>query len=443
MAHDNDLYLGTFDDGQHAWLSTADRRRHMYVIGRSGAGKSTLLKNIMLDDLDNHRPFSLIDPHGDLALEIAASVPSHRTNDVILADLSNKDHHIGLNPLHAVKPHDRPRVAAHILASFAHAWQLNVEVNARLLNVLNAGLRLLLDTPGSTLVGLQRLLYDSTYRTKLIAKCADPIIQHFWLDEVGRFTERYEVEAFAPLQSRLTLLLSDPAVRHIVGQVKSTIDIARVMDEGKVLLLRIPRGKLGDVPTYLLGAMFAAAFAHAAEARADQAEHDRRDHCLAIDEFQLAASTSNLADIISGGRKYRLGLLLAHQMLSQLPDQLRKSIPGSAGSLIVFEVSAEDAMTLAPELSTFDPLLEHSGLQTANRGVFDPAALTNMQPHTAWVRLMQNSHRTERRLLFPAYFDAQSRRRLERVRRASIATYMRPRHQIERKLAEFLGPRPA
>jgi len=442
MAHDNDAaYLGAFENGEGAWLTTTDRRRHLYVVGRSGAGKSTLLKNLMLEDLVNKRPFALIDPHGDLAIQIASSVPPPFTNSVLYIDLSDQNHHVGLNPLHGVPPNDRPRVAAHMLATFVHAWQLNLEVNARLLNVLNAGLRLLLDTPGSTLLGMQRLLLDTHYRKLLISHCTDPVVRQFWTHEVEAFSDRYAVEAFAPLQSRLNLLLTDPAIRHVVSQVKTTVDVGRLMNEGKVLLLRLPRGKLGEVPCYLLGALFATAFAQAAEARADQPEEERRDFSLILDEFQYASTTS-ISDVLSGSRKYRLHLVLAHQFLGQIPELLRKAIPANAGSLVVFEVSPEDAEVLAPEFNHDDVLIDQSAAgREIDLGRFNPAKLTNMQKHTAWVRLMQDGERSPRRLLHPEYLDAQSRKRFKAVRNNSIATYTRPRAQITRKLARFLERR--
>lgn len=422
MAHDHDAaYIGAFENGDGAWLTTADRRRHLYVIGRSGAGKSTLLKNLMLDDLANNRPFALIDPHGDLAIQIASAVPPERTNDVIFIDMSDKEHHVGLNPLHNVPPTERPRVAANMLATFIHAWQLNLEVNARLLNVLNAGLRLILDAPeGGTLLGVPRLLRDTRYRAHLVSHCTDPVVRQFWNEEVERYSERYEVEAFAPLQSRLNLLLTDPAIRHVVSQKKSTIDVGRVMQEGKTLLLRLPRGKLGEVPCYLLGALFATAFAQAAEARADQPEEERHDFALILDEFQYASTTS-IADVLSGSRKYRLHLVLAHQFLGQISELLRKAIPANAGSLVCFEVSPEDAEVLAAEFNHDDTIFDQSTLRDIDMGKFNPARLSNMQPHTAWVRLMQDGQRSERQLLFPPYLDTQSRRRFIAVRNNSIA----------------------
>jgi len=213
--------------------------------------------------------------------------------------------------------------------------------------------------------------------------------------------------------------------------------VGRLMDEGKVLILRIPRGTLGEVPTYLLGALFATAFAQAAEARAHQPEEARKDHSLILDEFQYA-STTTLADILSGARKFRLHLILAHQFLGQIPELLRKAIPANAGTIVAFEVSPEDAHVLAPEFTSFDPLMEHSGLQTANRGVFDPANLTNMEPFTAWCRLMQDGKRSERRLLCPPCCGGQSRKRFRAVVNNSIATYTRPSAQIARKIGRFL-----
>jgi Type IV secretory pathway, VirD4 components len=322
MVEDNDsLELGVYPDGRSAHLSRNDRRRHLYLIGKTGTGKSTLLFNLMLADLERDRGFALLDPHGDLAAMLADAVPAWRTNHVIYLDPSDLEHPVGFNPLHDVPFDHRPLVAAHIVAAFQHIW--GSSWGPRLEYILTNSLRLLLDAPGSTLLGLPRLLADEQYRTRLLAHSRDPVVRGFWNNEFAAYSDRYASEAIAPVQNKVGTLLSPPALRNMLGQVKSTIDIRRLMDTGQVLIVNLSKGKLGETPTHLLGAFLATAFAQAAEARADTPESERRDFTLYADEFQHFA-TDSFAAILSEARKYRLSLVLAHQFLGQLSPSCGK-----------------------------------------------------------------------------------------------------------------------
>ena len=367
---ETNVQLGITPSGSAARLSHADRRRHVYLIGKTGTGKSTLLYNFMAADLARGHGFALLDPHGDLAEAVADSVPAWRTNDVIYLDPSDLAFPIGINPLAGVESDRRPLVAAHIVAAFQHIW--GNSWGPRLEYILTNALRLLLDAPGSTLLGLPRLLSDERYRNRLLAQSRDPMVRGFWLNEFAAYDERFQNEAIAPVQNKIGTLLSPPAIRNILGQPRSGIDIRRVMDDGHILIVNLSKGRLGEAPTHLLGAFIATAFAQATEGRANVPEAERPDFTLYADEFQSFA-TDSFAAILSEARKYRLALVLAHQFLGQLPPLLRQAVIGNAGSVVVFRVGAEDAPLLAAELS-----------------VRNPGALTEIANFSAWSKIMQD-----------------------------------------------------
>jgi len=399
-------------------LTPSDRRRHLHIVGKTGTGKSTLLMNLMLADLAAGRGFALLDPHGDLAEALIDAVPPRRTNDVIYLNPADIEHPVGFNPLFAVPPDARALAAAHIVAAFKHLWADSW--GPRLEYILLNSIRLLLDTPGSTLLGLPRLLVDARYRERLIKACVDPMARMFWAREFARYPERFLIEAVAPLQNKVGVLLSPPVLRNIIGQSRSTIDIARIMDGGLVLIANLAKGRMGESPAHLLGAFLTTAFAQAAEGRAAIAEHQRRDFTLYADEFQNFA-TDSFALVLSEARKYRLSLVLAHQYLGQLPLCLRQSVLGNTGSLIVLRVGAEDAAMLAPEL-----------------GIENPAALTDTANFSAWVKLIRDGVPTEPMLLDTLFAEPLHARGTASVISRTRARHTRPRASVERRINRFL-----
>jgi hypothetical protein len=421
MDHDH-VQLGQLPTGEPALLSPHDRRRHLYVIGKTGTGKSTLLYNLMLADLECGHGFALLDPHGDNAAAVADAVAPAETIRVIYLDPSDLAHPIGFNPLNNIAADQRPLVAAHIVAAFQHIW--GTSWGPRLEYILTNALRLLLDAPGTTLLGLPRLLADENYRTSLLAHVRDPVVRNFWLGEFAQYNERYAIEAIAPIQNKVGTLLSPPAIRNMLGQVKSTIDVRRIMDTGQVLIVNLAKGKLGETPTHLLGAFLATAFAQAAEARADVTEGERRDFTLYADEFQHFA-TDSFATILSEARKYRLALVLAHQFLGQLTPLLRQAVIGNAGSIVAFRLGAEDAPLIADEL-----------------GIESRTALTDIANYAAWAKLTRNGIPGEARHITTLPPDPWFGGRLDAVRRRTWARYTRPRKIVEDKVARFLSDAP-
>lgn len=412
------ITLGALASGEAAWLAPADRRRHLYLIGKTGTGKSTLLFNLMAADAESGRGFALLDPHGDLAVAIADSLPPGR-NDVIYIDPADLTFAAGFNPLHAVAPDQRALVTAHIVAAFRHIW--GTSWGPRLEYILTEALRLLLDTPGTTLLGLPRLLVDDDYRTRLLRQARDPLVRAFWESEFAAYPERLKAEAVAPLQNKIGTLLAAPAVRNMLGQPRSTLDLRRIMDRGQILIVNLSKGRLGEAPAHLLGALLVTGFAQAAAARTDRPERERRDFTLYADEFQNFA-TDSFASILSEARKYRLSLVLAHQFLGQLPPLLRQAVFGNAGSMVVFRVGAEDAPLLAAEL-----------------GLGNAAAVIDTSNFKAWVKLMRDGQPLDAHLLSTYASEPAVTGRFAAVRARSCARHCRPREAVENRITRFLG----
>lgn len=418
-----DTHLGTtiagLDLAATVTLGDDDRRRHLYLIGKTGTGKSTLLFSLIRSDLAAGRGLALLDPHGDLAKLVIDTMPRERIQDCLYLDPADLDHPVGFNPLHHVSPDRRPLVAAHIVSAFRHIWRDSW--GHRLEYLLQNGLRLLLDGEGSTLLGLPSLLINERYRARLLATCRDPQVRQFWLHELSAWGDNFTAEAMSPLQNKVGALLTSPMLRNILGQHRPTLDIASIMNDGRVLVVNLAKGNLGEGPSYLLGALLTTTIAQAAEARAAIPEHQRRDFHLYADEFQNFA-TDSFASILSESRKYRLSLTLAHQFLGQLPELLRQAVLGNAGSIIAFRIGAEDAMTLAPEI-----------------GVHSPSALSDLPNYTAWARLMRDGAPTDAiRLTFVAP-DIVDDDRGALVISRTRARYTRPRASVEAAVERFIA----
>jgi hypothetical protein len=415
---DYEVMLGTLASGEQLWLWPEARQRHLYLIGATGTGKTTLLRHLILSDLSAGAGFALIDPHGDIATEIADSIPEDQTGRAVYFDPADPSHPIGFNPVESVPIDQRALRAAHIVATFEHIWRASW--GPRMSYILENAIRLLLDAPGATLLGLPRLLTDPPYRAQLLKTCADPVIRRYWEVEYESYDKRFQMEAISPILNKIGALISSPAIRNIIGQPKSTINVAGIMDGGRMLIVNLSKGRIGEGPTHLLGAFLTTAIAQAAEGRAAIREEDRRQFTLYADEFQNFA-TESFATILSEARKYRLSLVLAHQFLGQLPPTLRQAVLGNVGTLLSFRIGAEDAPFIADEL-----------------GLPNPATLTDTGNHRAWIRTLYNGLPTN---AFPLYMpEPQSIRlgRLAAVKSRTAARHARPRAVVEARIERFM-----
>lgn len=327
-------------------IKTDDRRKHIYAIGKTGAGKSTLIANMAIDDIRAGRGIGVIDPHGDLCEAILDYIPNRRVNDVVYLEPFDTDRPFSLNVLEVKNKQHKDLVASGIVAIFsklyANSW------GPRLEYILRNTIITLLEIPGATLIDALRLLSEQDYRRRAIEQIQDPVIKNFWVNEFNQMSDKLRTEAVSPIQNKVGQFVSSQMVRNIVGTSKSTINLEDIMNEGKILLLNLSQGKLGEDNAALLGAMTITQIQLAAMNRAFQAESDRKDFFLYVDEFQNF-STKSFIKILSEARKYRLSLTLANQYINQLDIEIQKAIFGNAGTLVSFVVGAEDARSLAGE----------------------------------------------------------------------------------------------
>lgn len=325
-----------------------DRRKHMYLIGKTGMGKTEAMKNMAIQDIRAGRGVGFIDPHGEAAESLLDFIPSKRINEVVYFNPADIEYPIAFNVVEQVEPEHRHLVASGLRGVFEKIWP---DVwSARMEYILSNTIMALLECPGSTLLGINRMLADNEYRAKVVEKIRDPVIKAFWTKEFARYHERYEVEATAAIQNKIGQFISAPLIRNIVGQVKSSIDMREVMDKGKILIVNLSVGKIGEDVSRLLGGLLVTKLQLAAMSRVDIAEEKRKDFFLYVDEFQRFA-TQAFADILSEARKYRLCLILGHQYISQMEEEVADSVFGNMGTLVSFRVGAEDAEYLEKEFA--------------------------------------------------------------------------------------------
>ncbi|HAU40015.1 MAG: hypothetical protein UV80_C0005G0069 [Candidatus Peregrinibacteria bacterium GW2011_GWF2_43_17] len=327
-------------------IKRADRRRHLYVVGKSGTGKSKMLELLIISDILAGKGVGVLDPHGDLVDAILKYIPDERKDDVVLFDPADAEYPIAFNPLEQVPPELRLRVTIGFVEIFHKLFGANW--TPRLEHVLRYTTLALLDSPGTTIFSILKMLSDKNYRQKIVANIQDSVIKNFWVNEFASWSEKFDNEAIMPLLNKVGQFVSTSLIRNIVGQPENKINIRKLMDEQKILLMKISKGKLGEENCGLIGAMMVTKIQQAAMSRADMPEEDRKDFYLYCDEFQYFA-TDTFAEILSEARKYRLNVTMAHQYMGQLNDLVKTTVFGNVGSIISFRVGAEDAVILEKE----------------------------------------------------------------------------------------------
>ncbi|MDQ3014283.1 MAG: type IV secretion system DNA-binding domain-containing protein [bacterium] len=330
-------------------IKASDRTRHVYVIGKTGMGKSTLLENMAVQDIKNGEGLAFIDPHGKTADLLLDYIPQERMKDVIYFAPFDLDHPISFNVMEDVGSDRRHLVASGLMSAFKKIW---VDAwSARMEYILNNILLALLEYPDSTLIGVNRMLSDKAYRNKVVENISDPSVKSFWTDEFAKYGDRYMQEAGAAIQNKIGQFISNPLVRNIIGQPKSTFDIRKIMDEKKILIINLSKGRVGEANANLLGSMLITKIYLGAMSRADvspSALKNLPNFYLYVDEFQSFANES-FADILSEARKYKLNLTIAHQYIEQMSEEVQAAVFGNVGTMIMFRVGAIDAELLEKE----------------------------------------------------------------------------------------------
>ncbi len=331
-----------------------DRRRHFYAIGKTGMGKSKMLENMAIQDIQRGDGVGFIDPHGEGAERVLKFVPENRINDVVYFNPADTQRAIGFNVMEKVDKDYRHLVASGLMGVFKKIWP---DVwSARMEYILNNTILALLDYPNSTLLGINRMTSDPEFRKKVIEKIEDPVVKSFWTKEFASWSQQYATDAVAAIQNKVGQFTSVSLVRNIIGQVNSTIDMRDIMNNQKILIANLSKGKIGEDNSTLLGALLITKLQLAAMERVGIKEEERKDFFLYIDEFQNFATRSFIS-ILSEARKYRLALNLSHQYIGQLDEydtsghHMRDAIFGNVGTIVSFRVGANDAEFLEKEFS--------------------------------------------------------------------------------------------
>ncbi len=340
-------------------IRQADRRAHIYLLGKTGTGKSTLLEAMMLADISRGAGFALLDPHGDLLKRIKERIPDDRLADLIDFDVADPKQPYGFNPIANISVAKRPLACSGLIQVLKHLW--SDSWGPRLEYILRNCLLSLLDYPGANLSDILLLLSDRNYRKKVIPFIRNKQVKDFWLSEYDRYPERFRIEAIAPIQNKVGAFLSHPLLQRILTNPEQPLSLRRIMDEGKILLVNLAKGSLGEDTSNLLGSLLISRFDLAALSRADISEPERRDYALYLDEFHNF-TTQSLIFMLSELRKYRLSLVLAHQYLTQLDPNIREAILGNVGTTIVFRIGATDAETIAMEFAPEFKLTDFTNL---------------------------------------------------------------------------------
>src|SRR3990172_9878107 len=357
MAYQQDKLLTYI--GRTNWRNTnrlfgikrVDRRAHMYIVGKTGTGKSNLLQTLVRQDIGHREGLALIDPHGDLVDRLFASLPGTKRGEVIYFNVPDTARPLGFNPLAGVPAEKRPLAVGGVLDAFKKTWP--DYWGGRLEHVLRNALFALFDEPGANLGDILRMFHDDAFRRRVASQTTNVQVQRFWLKEYPSYTPGMRKEAIAPIQNKVGAFLADPRLRAILTNTKTALDLRAVMDEGRVLLVNLPKGKLGEDAASLLGALLVSQIGFTGLCRADVSEEERRDFYLYVDEFQTF-TTLSFANMLSELRKYRVNLILAHQYLAQLETEVRDAVLGNVGTIISFRVGPADARVLEKEF--FDEL---------------------------------------------------------------------------------------
>ncbi len=408
-------------------IKSRDRTRHMYVIGKSGVGKSTLLENMAIQDINHGEGVAVLDPHGSFAEKMLEYIPEHRIKDVVYFAPFDTENPISFNVLEDVGPDRRHLVVSGLMSTFKKIW---VDAwSARMEYILTNTLLALLEYPGATLLGVNRMLSEKNFRKKVVDNITDAAVKAFWTEEFANYTERMAAEAVPAIQNKIGQFTANPLVRNIIGQSKSTFDIRKVMDEQKILIINLSKGRIGDTNTSLLGSMIITKIYLAAMSRAELSQNQMgglSNFYFYVDEFQSFANET-FADILAEARKYKLALIIAHQYVAQMEEKVRDAVFGNVGTTVSFRVGPLDAELLE---KVFAPQF------TAND-------IINLGMAEIYLSLMINdigSQPFSAKTLPPLARPAITFR--NDAIEASRAAYANPKETVEKNIADWFAPDP-
>jgi len=411
-------------------IKERDRTKHTYVIGKSGMGKSTLLENLAIQDINNGEGLCVIDPHGSMAEKLLDHIPESRVKDVVYFSPADNDYPVGLNVLEKVPADKRYLVANGLMSAFKKIFvdgDGKATFSARMEYVLNYIILALLENENQTLLGINRMLFDKEYRKKIIANVTDPTVKDFWVNEYANYTEKTTQELAPGIQNKIGQFVSNPLIRNIIGQQKTSFNIRELMDNKKILIINLSKGKVGEGNANLLGSLLITKIYLAAMSRADIDPYEAEKlppFYFYVDEFQNFANES-FASILSEARKYKLALTVAHQYVEQMTDEVRSAVFGNVGTMIVFRIGATDAEVFEREFAPY----------------FIMDDFVNLSAHQIYLRLMIDgvgSNPFSAKTLDPIQKPAHSY--MQTVISHTRNEYAKQRFVVEEEIATFYLP---
>lgn len=412
------------------FIGEADRRRHTYMIGQTGTGKTTLIYNMAVNDIRDGKGVAVLDPNGDLIEKLLQAIPKERVDDLILFDPGDLARPLGLNMLEydPSRPEQKSMINDEMMMIFDRLFDMKATGGPMFLRYASNALMLLMDDPeeGATLVDVPRIFTDHEFRNRLVAKCKSPLVQDFWVKEASKVKGEYSLENTAPyFTSKFNSFIANDYVRPIIAQPKSVFNFRKVMDEGKILLVNLSKGKIGEINSSLLGMIIVGKLQMSAFARADIVdENARRDFYLYIDEFQNF-TTDSISTILSEARKYRLNLTIGHQFIAQLTDKIRDAVFGNVGSMISFRIGVQDAEKMVMQ---FEP-------------VFNKNDLINIDNLNAYVRLLVNGETSRPFNIKVPIMYINNPEYGAKLKEINSLKYGKPRAEVEARVYERLrGP---
>ncbi len=400
-----------------------DRSRHVYIIGQTGAGKSGTLELFALSDIFHGQGYAIIDPHGDFAVNNMKFIPGSRVNDVVYFNPADTANPLGFNPLEVTDPNQKTNISSEVIGvlkrMFGESW------GPRLEYILRYTILALLDHPNTTMLDITRMLTDKKFRKEVLASCTDTVVLQFWNVEFASWNDKFQAEAIAPVLNKVGAFTANPVIRNIIGQPKSTFNIREIMDEGKILIVNLSKGLIGEDNAGILGSFLVTKIQLAAMSRQDIPNiEDRRPFYLYVDEFQNFA-TDSFATILSEARKYGLNLTVANQYISQMSDSVRDAVFGNVGTMISFRVSADDSPILSKQ---FEPN-------------FEALDLLQMHNRNFVINMVINGEKTPafsaRTLNLPPAQTDNSAAIIDNTRHL----YSRSRTEVEHEISELVKPR--
>lgn len=357
-------------DTQVFGVKRSDRRYHMFLLGKTGMGKSTLIENLVLSDIYKNESVIVLDPHGDLIEKLLRHIPERRKADVIYFNPADISKPIGFNILEKLPHSQKYLVASGIISVFKKLW--SDSWGPRLEHILRNSILTLLEFEGITLLDLPKLLTNKEFRSAIVSILPNEELKDFWFKEFEGYSPNFRSEVISPVQNKVGQFITNPIIRAIIGQKRSSFSMRQIMDEGKILLVNLAKGKIGEDSCKLLGSLLLTSIELAALSRADITEEQNRRDCYVFIDEAHNFLTENLATVLSESRKYHVSYILASQYLEQFEEKLRAAIFGNVGTLLSFRIGARDAEYLAKE---FYP-------------TFDQESLINLPPYHIYLKLM-------------------------------------------------------